>query len=240
MPKLDDPGKGIFAFPINASNTSRMSMTHYFKVYPEKNADLEVTIFPNEGDKFVFSPKFAPGEYTFKEMRIIFDNRAGITKKQFNHAWLYGLNNLKIEPGAITVVPRKLVYKQYSVESLSGDYASRMNFNFEDITADEMDRLIEELKKIDSNNQWKIISRKISPTAYPQKTKLEELQEAADDGFADAQFSLGVLYEKGKEVPKDIHKAYKFYKKSAEEGFPAAMKKIETLCKKSPELCENN
>ena len=50
------------------------------------------------------------------------------------------------------------------------------------------------------------------------KEKLKELEEAAKEGFARAQFNLGMCYEQGKWVEQDLEKAIEWYKKSAEIG----------------------
>ena len=42
--------------------------------------------------------------------------------------------------------------------------------------------------------------------------KLKELENAANDGFARAQFNLAVCYEQGKWVEQDMEKAVEWYK----------------------------
>ena len=43
-------------------------------------------------------------------------------------------------------------------------------------------------------------------------------RKAADQGDADAQFSLGVMYENGRGVPRDYVKAVAWYRKAADQG----------------------
>ena len=43
-------------------------------------------------------------------------------------------------------------------------------------------------------------------------------QLAADQGHADAQYSLGVSYETGKGVAEDNAEAVKWYQRAAEQG----------------------
>src|SRR5262245_2154899 len=43
-------------------------------------------------------------------------------------------------------------------------------------------------------------------------------QKAADQEPAAAQYNLGLLYEKGEGVPKDLGKAAKLYKRAADQG----------------------
>ena len=47
-------------------------------------------------------------------------------------------------------------------------------------------------------------------------------RKAAEQGFADAQNSLGFCYENGEGVTKDILEAVKWYRKAAEQGFAKA------------------
>ena len=44
------------------------------------------------------------------------------------------------------------------------------------------------------------------------------LEKAAAQGFADAQYNLGVLYEKGKGVAQDFKTAAAWYAKAAAQG----------------------
>ncbi|GIT24767.1 MAG: hypothetical protein CM1200mP41_08110 [Gammaproteobacteria bacterium] len=48
---------------------------------------------------------------------------------------------------------------------------------------------------------------------------LSEWTPLAKQGDADAQFSLGVMYEKGEGVAKDNKAAVKWYTLAAEQGF---------------------
>ena len=59
--------------------------------------------------------------------------------------------------------------------------------------------------------------------------KLKELESAANDGFARAQFNLAVCYEQGKWVEQDMEKAIEWYKKSAEQGNANAMCNLATM-----------
>ena len=45
---------------------------------------------------------------------------------------------------------------------------------------------------------------------------------AAKRGYANAQFNLGVMYRRGKSVPKDNREAVKWYKLAAEQGYANA------------------
>ncbi len=47
---------------------------------------------------------------------------------------------------------------------------------------------------------------------------LEEFQPLAEQGYATAQFCLGMMYDKGQGVPQDSKQAIKWYTKAAEQG----------------------
>ncbi len=42
---------------------------------------------------------------------------------------------------------------------------------------------------------------------------------AADQGDADAQFNLGIMYENGRRVPQDETEAVRWYRLAADQGF---------------------
>ena len=54
----------------------------------------------------------------------------------------------------------------------------------------------------------------------PEPEGLKLLMANADKGDAQAQFNLGLLYQRGDGVPKDYGKAVSWYRKSAEQGDP--------------------
>ena len=89
--------------------------------------------------------------------------------------------------------------------------------------------------------------------AYPSFTEANQYQEAIDaynrkdyktsyklilplakKGLPKAQYSIGVLYEKGKGVNKDFKKAKKWFQFSADQGFAKAQKKLNFISKKRP------
>ncbi len=49
-------------------------------------------------------------------------------------------------------------------------------------------------------------------------TALREFRPLAEQGDADAQFNLGVMYSHGQGVPQDYAEAVKWYRKAAEQG----------------------
>ena len=53
-------------------------------------------------------------------------------------------------------------------------------------------------------------------------TELEHTKKLANDGDAYAQYTLGLIYFKGEEVPKDYKEAVKWYTRSAEQGYAPA------------------
>lgn len=53
-------------------------------------------------------------------------------------------------------------------------------------------------------------------------SELKKIMPAAQAGDAEAQYKVGQIYAKGKDVKKDLHKAYEWYTKSADQGFGAS------------------
>ena len=49
-------------------------------------------------------------------------------------------------------------------------------------------------------------------------TALQEWRPIADQGDADAQFNLGLMYENGQGVPQDYAEAFKLYRLAADQG----------------------
>src|SRR3990172_5456422 len=61
------------------------------------------------------------------------------------------------------------------------------------------------------------------------KTAQHLLKSLADQGNADAQTGLGILYDEGKGVPQDFNEAVKWFRKAAEQGDPMAQYFLGTM-----------
>ncbi len=55
-----------------------------------------------------------------------------------------------------------------------------------------------------------------------EEQDLETLRSAAEQGDAEVQFNLGLMYEQGQGVPQDYAEAVRWYRLAAEQGFTAA------------------
>lgn len=53
-------------------------------------------------------------------------------------------------------------------------------------------------------------------------TVVKEWRPIAEQGFAEAQFTLGVIYDEGKGVPRNHEEALKWYRKAADQGHAKA------------------
>ena len=62
--------------------------------------------------------------------------------------------------------------------------------------------------------------KKYEAKEYSEALKL--YRKAADQGYASAQFNLGVMYDNGQGVAQDYSEAVKWYKKAAEQGNASA------------------
>ena len=54
-------------------------------------------------------------------------------------------------------------------------------------------------------------------------------RKAAEQGYARAQFNLGLRYDHGQGVPQDVGQAMSWYRKAAEQNLPAAQHNL-ALC----------
>ena len=57
-------------------------------------------------------------------------------------------------------------------------------------------------------------------------TALREWRPLAEQGIADAQYGLGVMYDKGQGVPQDDKTAVKWYTLAAEQGYASAQSNL--------------
>ena len=61
------------------------------------------------------------------------------------------------------------------------------------------------------------------------KTSYKLILLLAKKGFAQAQYNLGVMYEKGKGVKKNLKKAKKWFKLASNQGLAKAQEKLNLL-----------
>ena len=60
-------------------------------------------------------------------------------------------------------------------------------------------------------------------------TALREWRPLAESGSAEAEYNLGILYEKGQGVPQDFVEAVKWYRKAVAQGYAAAQTNLGSL-----------
>jgi hypothetical protein len=63
----------------------------------------------------------------------------------------------------------------------------------------------------------------------PASEAASRLRQAADRGDAEAQNTLGAMYDKGQEVPRDYAEAARWYRKAADQGDAAAQSNLGVL-----------
>lgn len=73
---------------------------------------------------------------------------------------------------------------------------------------------------------------------YNYETTLKEWLPLAKHGNADAQFGMGMMYEKGQGLPRDDSQALSWYKKSAKQGHALAMERLGWMYKNGYETEE--
>jgi TPR repeat protein len=64
---------------------------------------------------------------------------------------------------------------------------------------------------------------------------VDQLKKAAEQGYASAQYNLGVMYEYGKSVSQDYGEALIWYRKAAEQGDEMAKNKLDRLTSIDPD-----
>lgn len=67
-----------------------------------------------------------------------------------------------------------------------------------------------------------LISTALLPVDFAQADKITELRAQAEQGIAEAQHDLGVLYHNGLGVPQDHEEAAKWFRKAAYQGYAQA------------------
>lgn len=66
--------------------------------------------------------------------------------------------------------------------------------------------------------------------AEDYKTAAKYYSLAAKKGHSSAQYNLGLLYEEGKGIEKNMEEASKWYRRSAEQGNPLSMHSFALIC----------
>jgi TPR repeat protein len=72
-----------------------------------------------------------------------------------------------------------------------------------------------------------------------QKSYIQELHTKAERGDAEAQHSLGWMYEKGEDVPQNYTEAVKWYRKAAEQGDASGQSSLGLMYLQGRDVPEN-
>ena len=72
------------------------------------------------------------------------------------------------------------------------------------------------------------------------QTALQECRPLADQGYAAAQFNLGIMYQTGQGVPKDYAEAVKWYRLAAEQGYASAQSNLGWMYKLGDGVLQDN
>ena len=72
---------------------------------------------------------------------------------------------------------------------------------------------------------------KVNYSKYNYSEAFKFCSVAAEQGNAEAQFNLGVMYDNGQGVKQDYFKAVEWYQKAAEQGHPLAQIYLDRLSK---------
>ncbi|MBR7069187.1 MAG: sel1 repeat family protein [Oxalobacter sp.] len=65
-----------------------------------------------------------------------------------------------------------------------------------------------------------------NPAGKDPITAFDAMSSAAGYGIADAQYLLGLMYEKGHGTPVDYQEAFGWYQQAAEQGHPSAQNNL--------------
>ncbi len=82
-------------------------------------------------------------------------------------------------------------------------------------------------KPTDAEDQYELGYKYFSDKNYAEALKWYTL--SAEQGLAQAQFNLGLMYENGLSVQKDVNEARKWYQKSAAQEYSKSKQALERL-----------
>ena len=239
VPELNDTSKGIIALPVIATNSTQYKLSHYYKIFSSLDSDVEIMIYPRVGTSYVFSKALPPGKYYLDKYSSMVGG-VDVTSTKNKSTWSVSGLTTEVYPGAITIMNKALVVEQRP----AGHRSWNVRGVFEIITNDEMSKHIEAISKLDVSNSWDIANRQgfkkpeSSSVSTYANVSFVDIKEAAEQGFADAQYALGVAYEYGKEVTQDSKTAVMWYQKAKSQGYSPATKKLVKICKNSPSVCK--
>ena len=69
------------------------------------------------------------------------------------------------------------------------------------------------------------------------KAALKLFEQSANQGYAEAQYNLGTMYQNAIGVDQDLKKAVMYFKLAANQGHKEAKENLEILCEQDSTLC---
>ena len=73
-----------------------------------------------------------------------------------------------------------------------------------------------------------------------ENSEIVKLKRLAEQGNAEAQYKLGLMYDMGKDVDQDYQKAFEWYEKSANQGFASSQSKLGSMYRYGKEVEVNH
>ena len=145
---------GVAVMPIQVTNRSNYSIARYFKLLSAENQEAIINIYPQNGQKFVFSEELSPGTYSITQVTSLLDTRGNVTSTV--HKDEIDINTIYVEiyPGALSLIDAKMIIDQFNTE---GNYF-RTTWKIDILKDDEKKELIEEITQLQNSDKWEIVS----------------------------------------------------------------------------------
>ncbi|NNK96376.1 MAG: sel1 repeat family protein [Desulfobacterales bacterium] len=241
VPTSDDTG--VLIIPTKIQNRTAYSYIYYYSLLYSPELQLKIDIFPKGNEKFFILDNFPSGKYQINGLEIISIPQHKVTTST-SSTTVKAPNpiDFEIKPKQVTMLDFIFWVEQKYVDSASVEQFYQ-NFGTTQIDATQRDKLYEELRGLPNAELWDLTQLGAKYDVDQYKTEITDyynnsIIEYAQQGYSDAQYNLGLIYENGEGVPQSDKKAAQWYRKAAEQGYPAAKNKLEILCGKIPEACK--
>ena len=117
------------------------------------NPDAVITIYPEVGEKFIFSEELPPGEYYFDKIKNILDMQVGRSTSNSDINTIPEIH-VTIKPGAVTIADKRLIITM----ERSGPETYQSGWGVKKISDFEMSALIQEFRRFENSDKWSLVN----------------------------------------------------------------------------------
>ena len=222
---------GVVVIPTSVKNKTQYRFPYHYELLYEPETEVQLKIVPQLAYEYVIIDDFIPGKYEITAFKIISTPGEGLPsigseKHEFSNPY-----QLQIRPGEIKILDFVVLVESRYTNPSSVEQTIQ-TINFRKLEESERDQIATAIMALPNAELWTLDTAPKSPPKEDIGTNQFKLLSGLDC------YRVGLQYEKGDGVTRDLQKALKWYKMSAGKDYLPGKNRWEELCGRYPDACK--